>query len=137
MAPIEPVAIIAAKILANLCFLMVAEIFLLPFFAAFYNLSLVPILGQLLLVMFLGTLALSIVGTVFSAISSQARMRELLLPLLLLPLLAPALIAGTEATRGLFEDPPGLPLEWIGMLVAFNIVFLTVTWLFGEYLLDE
>ena len=137
MAPIEPVSIIAAKILANLCFLMVAEIFLLPIFTALYNLSLVPILAQLLLVMLLGTLALSIVGTVFSAISSQARMRELLLPLLLLPLLAPALIASTEATRGLLEDPPGLQMEWVGMLVAFDIVFLTVTWLFGEYLLDE
>jgi heme exporter protein B len=137
MAPIEPVSIIAAKILANCCFLMVAEIFLLPIFAALYNLSLVPILGQLLLVMLLGTFGLAIVGTVFSAISSQARMRELLLPLLLLPLLAPALIASTEATRGLLEDPPGLQMEWVGILAAFDIVFLTVTWLFGEYLLDE
>jgi heme exporter protein B len=137
MAPIEPVSIIAAKILANFCFLMVAEFFLLPIFAVLYNLSLVPILGQLLLVMLLGTFGLAIVGTVFSAISSQARMRELLLPLLLLPLLAPALIASTEATRGLLEDPPGLQMEWVGILAAFNIVFLTVTWLFGEYLLDE
>ena len=137
MAPIDPVSIIAAKILANLCFLMVAEVFLLPIFAALYNVSLVPILGQLLLVMLLGTFGLAIVGTVFSAISSQARMRELLLPLLLLPLLAPALIASTEATRGLLEDPAGLSLEWTGVLLAFNIIFLTVTWLFGEYLLEE
>ncbi len=71
--------------------MLVAELFLLPIFAALYNLSLAPILPQLLLVMLLGTLALSIVGTVFSAISAHARMRELLLPLLLLPLLAPAL----------------------------------------------
>jgi heme exporter protein B len=137
MAPIEPVAIIASKILANLCFLLVAEAFLLPIFTALYNLSLIPILPQLLLVLVLGTLALSTVGTVFSAISSQARMRELLLPLLLLPLLAPALIASTEATRGLLEDPPLLSLPWTGMLAAFDIIFLTVTWLFGEYLLEE
>jgi len=64
-------------------------------------------------------------------------MRELLLPLLLLPLLAPALIAGTEATRQLLEEPAGLSLEWTGVLVAFDIIFLTVTWLFGEYLLEE
>jgi heme exporter protein B len=137
MAPIEPVSIIASKILANLCFLMVTEIFLLPIFAVLYNLSLAPILGQLLLVMLLGTLALSTVGTVFSAISSQARMRELLLPLLLLPLLAPALIASTEATRDLLEGPPALWLQWAGVLAAFDIIFLTVTWLFGEYLLEE
>ena len=137
MAPIDPVSIIASKILANLCFLLVAEVFLLPIFAALYNLSLAPVLPQLLLVMLLGTLALSIVGTVFSAISVHARMRELLLPLLLLPLLAPALIASTEATRGLFEEPVGLSLQWTGVLIAFDTIFLTVTWLFGEYLLEE
>jgi heme exporter protein B len=137
MAPIDPVSILASKILANLCFLLVAELFLLPIFAALYNLSLAPILPQLLLVMLLGTLGLSIVGTVFSAISSHARMRELLLPLLLLPLLAPALIASTEATRYLLEDPAELSLEWTGVLLSFDIIFLTVTWLFGEYLLEE
>ena len=137
MAPIEPVSILASKILANLCFLLVAELFLLPVFAALYNLRLAPILGRLFLVLLLGTLALSTVGTVFSAISSQARMRELLLPLLLLPLLTPALIASTEATRGLLEDPPALSAPWTGLLAGFNIIFLTVTWLFGEYLLEE
>jgi heme exporter protein B len=137
MAPIEPVSILASKILANLCFLLVAELFLLPVFAALYNLRLAPILGRLLVVLLLGTLALSTVGTVFSAISSQARMRELLLPLLLLPLLTPALIASTEATRALLEDSPDVWSSWTGMLVAFDVIFLTLTWLFGEYLLEE
>jgi heme exporter protein B len=137
MAPIDPVSILASKILANLCFLLVTELFLLPIFAALYNLGLIQILPQLLLVMLLGTLALAIVGTVFSAISSHARMRELLLPLLLLPLLAPALIASTEATRRLLEEPAALSPEWTGVLLAFDVIFLTVTWLFGEYLLEE
>jgi heme exporter protein B len=137
MAPLEPFAILAAKILANFCFLLVAELLLLPVFGALYNLNLWPILGRLLIVLMLGTLALSTIGTVFSAISSQARMRELLLPLLLLPLLTPALIASAEATTGLLEDPPGLSGTWTGVLVAFDVTFLTVTWLFGEYLLEE
>jgi heme exporter protein B len=137
MAPIEPVSIVAAKILANLCFLLVAEFVLLPVFAALYNLKIAPVLGRLIAVLVLGTLALSIVGTVFAAISSQARMRELLLPLLLLPLLTPALIASAEATAGLFEDAPMLPVVWVGVLAAFDTIFLTVTWLFGEYLLEE
>ncbi len=137
MAPIEPVAILLSKILANLCFLLIAELVLLPVFTALYNLPLLSILPRLLLILLLGTLALATVGTVFSAISSHARMRELLLPLLLLPLLAPALIASTEATRGLFEDQPFLSLPWTGMLGAFDIIFLTVTWLFGEYLLEQ
>jgi heme exporter protein B len=64
-------------------------------------------------------------------------MRELLLPLLLLPLLTPALIASTEATRALLEDSPEVWTSWTGMLVAFDVIFLTLTWLFGEYLLEE
>jgi heme exporter protein B len=137
MAPLDPFAILAAKILANFCFLLVTELLLLPVFAALYNLNLWPVLGQLFLVLVLGTLALSTIGTAFSAISSQARMRELLLPLLLLPLLTPSLIASAEATTGLLEDPPALSSTWTGVLVAFDVIFLTVTWLFGEYLLEE
>src|SRR5262245_36084331 len=127
MAPIDPVSILAAKILANFCFLLLAELILLPVFAALYNLHIVAALGRLVLVMTLGTLALSTVGTVFSAISSRARMRELLLPLLLLPLLTPALVASAEATAGLLADPPFLSAQWTGFLAAFDIIFLTVT----------
>jgi len=137
MAPLEPFAIVAAKILANFCFLLLAEALLLPVFAALYNLSLLPVLGRLALVLVLGTLALATVGTVFSAISSQARMRELLLPLLLLPLLTPALIASAEATAGLFKTSPSLSPVWTVFLVAFDAVFLTLAWLFGEYLMEE
>jgi heme exporter protein B len=137
MAPLEPFAILAAKILANFCFLLLAEALLLPVFAALYNLSLLPVLGRLAAVMMLGTLALATVGTVFSAISSQARMRELLLPLLLLPLLTPALVAAAEATAGLFDTSPELSPTWSVFLAAFDVVFLTLAWLFGEYLMEE
>ncbi|MBI3669073.1 MAG: heme exporter protein CcmB [Acidobacteria bacterium] len=85
----------------------------------------------------LGTLGLTTTGTVFSAVASQARMRELLLPLLLLPVLTPVLIASAEATTGLLSDPPMLERVWLLFLVAFDVVFLTATWLFGEYLLEE
>jgi heme exporter protein B len=137
MAPLDPVAILAAKILANFCFLLLTEMILLPVFAALYNLRIIGVLAPLFLVMALGTLALSTVGTVFSAVSSYARMRELLLPLLLLPLLTPALIASAEATSGLLDVSPSLSISWTAFLAAFDIIFLTVTWLFGEYLLEE
>ncbi len=110
---------------------------LLPVFAVLYNVHLAPVLGRLLLVLVLGTLGLTTTGTVFSAIASQSRMRELLLPLLLLPVLTPALIASTEATAGLLGDPPELRQVWLVFLVAFDVLFLTATWLFGEYLLEE
>src|SRR6266852_2807446 len=86
---------------------------------------------------FLASLGVSITGTALSAISAQARMRELLLPLLLLPLLTPVLIASTEATAALLVPNPAMRWDWLGFLLAFDVVFLTALWLFGEYLLEE
>jgi heme exporter protein B len=137
LAPIEPFAILLGKVIANFLFLLLAEVILLPVFAVLYDLRLLPVLGRLVLVLVLGTLGLTTVGTVFSAVASQARMRELLLPLLLLPVLTPLLIASAEANAGLLADPPELSRVWLVFLVAFDVVFLTATWLFGDYLLEE
>ena len=95
------------------------------------------VLHWLVMVFFLGSLGVSIAGTALSAISAQARMRELLLPLLLLPLLTPILIASTEVTASLLERTPFVQWKGVGFLVAFDLVFLTALWLFGEYLLEE
>ncbi len=137
LAPIEPFAILLGKILANFLFLLLAEVLLLPVFAGLYDLRLTPVLGGLFLVLLLGTLGLTTTGTVFSAVASQARMRELLLPLLLFPVLTPVLIASAEATAGLLEEPAALDGTWLTVLAVFDVVFLTATWLFGEYLLEE
>jgi heme exporter protein B len=137
LSPIEPFAILLGKILANLAFLLLAEVILLPVFAVLYNVRILPVLGQLSFVMLLGTLGLATIGTVFAAISSQARMRELLLPLLLLPALTPVLIASTEATAGLLADSPELSRTWVVFLAGFDLIFLTAAWLFGEYLFEE
>jgi len=123
--------------LANLVFLGVAELILVPVFAVLYNLSLAGIVGRLALVLLLGTIGLVVTGTVFSAVASHARMRELLLPLLLLPLLAPLLIAAVEATAALFAEQPSLDRAWLIFLAGFDIVFLTASWLLSDYLLEE
>jgi len=137
LAPIDPFAIIAGKMLANFFFLVLVEAVLLPAFSVLYDVSLLPVIGPLAGVMFLGTFGIAVVGTVFAAISAQARMRELLLPLLLLPALVPVLIASAGATAGLLADPPDLPRTWIFVLIGFDVVFLTAAWLFGGYLLEE
>src|SRR5271165_881983 len=137
LAVSDPFAILLAKLVANTVFLLVTELLMLPVFAVLYNVPVLPVLGQLLLVFFLGSLGVSIAGTALSAISAQARMRELLLPLLLLPLLTPILIASTEVTASLLERTPFVQWKGVGFLVAFDLVFLTALWLFGEYLLEE
>jgi heme exporter protein B len=133
----DPFAILLAKLAANTLFLLVTELLMLPVFSILYNLPVAKILGQLLLVFFLGSLGVSIAGTALSAISAQARMRELLLPLLLLPILTPILVVSTEVTAGLLDVEPFVRWKGVGFLATFDVVFLTALWLFGEYLLEE
>jgi heme exporter protein B len=137
MAPISPFAILSAKMLANFIFMSLVEAVLVPVFSVLYNVSLAGVVGQLILVLVLGTIGLTVTGTVFSAISSHARLRELLLPLLLLPILTPLLIAAVEATASLFVEGPELDRTWVTLLAGFDIVFLTASWLLCDYLIEE
>src|SRR5271170_1573508 len=125
----DPFSIFLAKLAANTLFLLITELLLLPVFAVMYGVPVLRVLHWLVMVFFLGSLGVSIAGTALSAISAQARMRELLLPLLLLPLLTPILIASTEVTAALLDRSPYVLWKGMGFLVAFDIVFLTALWL--------
>lgn len=133
----DPFAIFLAKLAANTLFLFLTEMLLLPIFSTMYNVPVLRVLHWLTLILFLGSLGISIVGTALSAISAQARMRELLLPLLMLPLLTPILVASTEVTKSLFDRNPFVQWKGVGIVAVFDLVFLTALWLFGEYLLEE
>ncbi len=133
----DPFSIFLGKLIANTFFLLLTELLLLPIFAVLYNVPVLPVLGWLVLVLFLGSLGVSIAGTALSAVSAQARMRELLLPVLLLPLLTPVLVASTQVTAALLDATPYVEWKGIGFLAVFDLVFLTALWLFGEYLLEE
>src|SRR5580700_3076086 len=133
----DPFSIFLAKLAANTLFLLLTELLLLPVFSVMYNVPVLPALHWLVLVFFLGSLGISVVGTALSAISAQARMRELLLPLLLLPLLTPVLVASTQVTAGLLDVEPFMQWKGIGFVAIFDVVFLTALWLFGDYLLEE
>ena len=137
LAPVSPFAILLGKIAANFVFLTACEVLLLPVFAVLYNVALLPVLGRLVLVLVLVTFGLTITGTVFSAVAAQARMRELLLPLLLLPVLVPLLLAAVEATAGLLADTPELQRTWLEVLIGFDVIFFTASWLLSDFLLQE
>jgi heme exporter protein B len=137
MAPVSSFAILLGKMLANFVFLSLAELVLVPVFAVLYNVSITGIVDRLILVLVLGTIGVVVTGTVFSAISAHARMRELLLPLLMLPILAPLLIAAVESTAALFAAQPSLDQNWVAFLAGFDIVFLTASWLLCDFLMEE
>lgn len=137
LAVTDPFSIFLAKLIANTVFLLLTEVLMLPLFAVFYNVPILPQLHYLLLVLFLGSLGISIAGTALSAISAQARMRELLLPLLLLPLLTPVLVVSATVSVSLLDRAPIVQWKGFSFLAIFDLIFLTALWLFGEYLLEE
>ena len=98
LAPISPAAVYAGKLLGNMIFLAVLELLLLPIFGVFYNLHLWDQGWWLALVIFLGSWGLAAVGTSFAAVSTNIRMREMMLPVLLLPVEIPLLISLVQGT---------------------------------------
>ncbi len=137
LAPVNPAAILFGKAAANFVFLTAAEWLMLPVFAALFNVPLLSVWGRLTLVLALGTLGFCVTGAMFSAMTAQARMRELLLPLLLLPVQTPVLVVGVGATAALMTEPPELLVTPVKILVGFDVIFLATAWLLFEYLVEE
>ncbi|HLE77288.1 MAG TPA: heme exporter protein CcmB [bacterium] len=136
--PIDRSAIYIGKALANLVFLFAVEVLLLPALAAISGVSLLPRLFPLLAVLVLGTIGLVAVGTLFSAMSVHTRIREVLLPVLMLPLAAPVLISGTKAMQGLLAGRLWADvLPGIRILGAFDVIFGVIGYLVFEYVLEE
>jgi heme exporter protein B len=125
LTPIPRASIYVGKALGALLFLTVVELMLLPLVTFFFQLDLIPILGRLTSVLFLGTLGFVAAGTLFSAMSVRTNTRDLVLSIILFPLVSPALLAGVVATRDLLADAPlGDTLAWLRILAAFDIVFV-------------
>jgi heme exporter protein B len=124
LAPADARALFLAKALANTALLVLVGAVLLPVLLALASVSPTLGLGRLAGVLVLGCLAISAPGTVYSAISSHARSRDVLLPLLLFPLLIPTVVAAAKATSLVFEGDPMLQFgSWLGLLAGFNVVY--------------
>ena len=115
---------------------LITELILLPLFAVFFNVDITERVGFLVGVLVLGTIGFSAVGTLFSAIAAHTRMREVILPILLLPVTVPVLIAAVECTGYALgaDTAPGL---WIRLLIVYDVVFVTVSFLTFGHILQE
>jgi len=135
MAPSPASALFLGKALANLLFVAIVEAILAPLFIVFYNLHALGQGSLLWLVMPLGTWALVCNGTFFAALGLRTRNRELLLPLILLPISIPALLGMVQATTAILtgDFPPG---QWIRLLGAYDIAFTAVCVLLFETVLN-
>jgi heme exporter protein B len=122
LSPAPASALFIGKALANFLFVTAVELVLAPVFAIFYNLHPLGETWKLLLILPLGTWALVVNGTFFAALSLRTRNRETLLPLVLLPISMPALLAMIQATTdvltGEFE-----PTLWLKVLFVYSVIF--------------
>ena len=115
MVPESKGAIYLGKVAANFLFMFVVEILL-----------------------FLATVGLSAVGTLFSALTVQIRAREVMLPILLLPLVVPVMIAAVEATKGALNgDPVSMYRQWLELLTIFDVIFSVVSFWMFEFVMDN
>jgi heme exporter protein B len=124
-SPISGAALFLGKCLANITLLVAVELVCMPVFGVFYNVRWTRRFWPLLLVLILGTWGITVVGTMFSALTVNLRLRELMLPTLVYPLLIPGLMAAIQLTTALVAGQPlsGDLVSWLKLLTAFDVIF--------------
>jgi heme exporter protein B len=127
LAPGDKSAVYVGKLAGNVLLMLVVEAILLLLFTLFFDVDLGRALPGLVLVIALGTLGLAAVGTLFGAMTSHARARELLFPVLLLPVVVPVVLGAVKATEALLAgEPLGAVAHWLKLLAAADVIYLTV-----------
>jgi len=137
LAPGDKSAIYVGKLAGNLLLMFIVEAMLLVLFGVFFNLDLVPALPALVVVIGLGTVGFAAIGTLFAAMTTQVRARELLFPVLLLPVQVPVLLATVKATEAvLLGEPLGAVAHWLKLLAAADVVYVAVGVLTFDFVLE-
>ncbi len=138
LAPVDRGSIYLAKTAGNFLVMVAAQLILLPLFVFFFNLPFWLTAARLAPVVALGLLGFAAVGTMFAAVSLRTRAREVMLPLLMLPLATPLIIAGIQASTQLMGGATlGAIAHWLNLIGAFDAVFLVVGWMAFEYVVEE
>ena len=136
LAPMDRTAIFFGKAVGNLLFMSIVELALLPLFSILFDVSLIR--ARILVVLWLGTVGYAAVGTLLAAIAVNTRAREVMLPVLLLPLAVPVLIGAVQATSALLEGPGlGQAAGWTRILVVYDLVIVAVSLLTFGYVVED
>jgi heme exporter protein B len=139
LAPAPRPAIYVGKLLAVLALLGAAELMLVPLVALLFDASLLQRPVRFGLLLATGTVGFAAVGTLFAAMLSRARSRDVLLPVLLYPITIPVIIAGVRGTAAIAQPVPdeAMATFWIMLLVAFDAVFVTLSlWTFDPLMTE-
>jgi heme exporter protein B len=135
LCPVEREIIYVGKMLGSFIFMLAVEVIILPIFCFLLDVPLSTI-PQLILVTVLATIGFVAVGTLFSAIAVNTKAREVMLPVLFLPMVMPVIIAAVESSALVLSDAT-LAWDWLGMIIAFDVIFVVVSAFAFEFTLES
>jgi len=136
LAPVDRTAIYFGKMIANLIFMLMVAVIVLPVYSILYNTNLFN--PGLMVVILLGAEGYVAVGTLLAAMAVQTRTRDILLPILLFPIIIPVLVAAVKASGGFLQAAPmDEIIPWINMLVVYDVVFTAVAFMVFEFVVEE
>jgi len=138
LSPTDRGVLFLGKFLANWVFLVVVDLFVLVVFVIFYNFSFSVQMLWVVLIIVLASVGFAAVGTVFAAMLSSIRTREVLLPILLFPIIIPIILAAVNGTQEvlILEEAQFLH-RWLQLLIAFDVIFLAAGFLLFDYVVAE
>jgi len=136
-APISGAVLFLGKALANYLLVTAVELVALPVFGILYNVRWYRQFWPVMLVLALGTWGITVIGTIFSALTVNIRLREVMLPMLTYPMLVPALMGAMRLTTDLVQ---GKPIDdesavWLKLLISFDVIYTAVSLLLVETVL--
>jgi heme exporter protein B len=128
-APVPGWVLFLGKTIANFVLVLLVELVSLPMFGIFYNVRWTKQFPQLMLVLLLATWGLTVIGTIFSALTVNIRLREVMLPMLTYPILVPALMGAMNLTASLVAGNPitGDNVTWLKMIIGFDVMYTAVS----------
>lgn len=136
LCPVDRSAIYFGKMLGNVIFMLIMEAIILPIFSVLFNVSLFQ--PALILIIVLGTLGYAGVGTLLSAMAAHTRAREVMLPILLFPIMLPAMIAAVKAMGGIVDGQALSEIaHWVRLLAVFDLIFLAISFMTFDFVVEE
>lgn len=136
LAPMDRSAIFFGKALGNILFMTLVEVIVVPIFAVLFN---VPLLrAAIWLIIALGTVGYAAVGTLFSTMAVNTRAREVMLPILLLPVSVPVFISAVNATGGFLRgEPLSEVASWLQLLLAYDAIIIAISFMTFDFVVEE
>lgn len=136
LAPVDRSAIYFGKVIGNLIFMFIVELIVLPVYSVLYNTNLFN--PGLLLVIVLGSIGYTAVGTLLSTMAVHTRTRDVLLPILLFPVAIPVLIAAVRASGGFLQAIDFSEISpWLNLLITYDVVFTSVAFMVFDFVVEE